>query len=71
VEAGEVEAEALKIARTIAELPAEAVAISRDLIRGSSDEIIARIDAEGRFFAERLKSDEAKAAFQAFFDRAG
>jgi enoyl-CoA hydratase/carnithine racemase len=71
VPAGEAEAAALKAARHIATLPAEAVALSRRLIRGPTAEIVARIDAEAELFRKRLKSDEAKAAFEAFFSRKG
>jgi enoyl-CoA hydratase/carnithine racemase len=71
VGAGEAEAAALEAARHIAALPAEAVALSRRLIRGAATEIAARIDAEAELFRRRLKSDEAKAAFEAFFTRKG
>ncbi len=71
VAAGEAEASALKAAHHIAALPAEAVALSRRLIRGAPAETVARIDAETELFARRLKSDEAKAAFEAFFSRKG
>jgi len=66
---GDVEAEAIKAARHIANLPAEAVAASRRLMRGSPDEIVARIDEEARVFKERLQSAEARTAFDAFFNR--
>jgi enoyl-CoA hydratase/carnithine racemase len=66
---GEVEAEARKAAHHIAALPADAVATSRRLIRGSPDEIAARIDDEVRLFKERLQSAEAQAAFKAFLNR--
>jgi enoyl-CoA hydratase/carnithine racemase len=66
---GDVEAEAMKAARHIAGLPAEAVAASRRLMRGSPDEVAARIDDEVRLFKERLQSAEAQAAFQAFLNR--
>jgi enoyl-CoA hydratase/carnithine racemase len=71
VATGEAEAAALKAAYHIAALPAEAVALSRRLIRGAPTEIVARIDAEAELFKRRLKSDEAKAAFEAFFNRKG
>jgi hypothetical protein len=45
------------------------VATSRRLIRGSPDEIAARIDDEVRLFKERLQSAEAQAAFKAFLNR--
>ena len=66
---GDVEAEAMKAALHIAALPAEAVAASRRLMRGSLEEITARIDEEVRLFKERLQSAEAQAAFSAFLTR--
>jgi len=71
VPAAEVEAVALKTAREIAALPAEAVAASRRLIRGSTAEIIKRIDEEAEIFKLRLKSTEATSAFEAFLTRKG
>ena len=65
----DVDAEALKAAREIAALPSGAVALSRALIRGGTDELLARIDREVELFSERLHSPEAKAAFEAFFAR--
>ena len=65
----EVDAEALKAANHIAALPAEAVAASRRLMRSSADEIAARIDEEVSVFRERLKSAEARQAFEAFLSR--
>ena len=64
-----VEAEAMKAAREIAALPPQGVLASRRLMRGSPDEIIARIDAEADLFKTRLKSAEARAAFEAFMTR--
>ena len=60
---------ALKAAREIAALPAEAVAAARRLMRGSPDETVARIDEEVRLFKQRLQSAEAQAAFGAFLTR--
>jgi enoyl-CoA hydratase/carnithine racemase len=71
VPAGEVEPEALKAARQIAALPAEALAASRRLIRGPTAEVVKRIDEEAEIFKMRIKSDEAKAAFEAFLTRKG
>jgi len=65
----DVDAEALKAAREIAALPVGAVALSRALTRGATDELLARIDQEAKIFSERLNSPEAKAAFEAFFAR--
>jgi enoyl-CoA hydratase/carnithine racemase len=65
----DVDAEAMKAAREIAALPPRAVALSRGLLRGAADELLARIDQETNIFSERLHSPEAKAAFEAFFAR--
>ncbi|MDP2410047.1 MAG: crotonase/enoyl-CoA hydratase family protein [Pseudolabrys sp.] len=64
-----VEEEAMKAARDIAALPPEAVLASRRLMRGAPDEIVARIDEEAEAFKARLKSTEARAAFEAFMGR--
>lgn len=69
VPAAELEAQALAAARAIAALPAEGVTMSRRLMRGSVDEIAARIDAEAAAFKARLASPEAHAAFAAFLNR--
>ncbi|MFZ5735459.1 MAG: crotonase/enoyl-CoA hydratase family protein [Pseudomonadota bacterium] len=66
---GHTEEEAMKAARDICALPAEAVAISRKLIKPSPDDLIARIDQESKLFGERMKSQEAIGAFQNFFMR--
>src|SRR5262245_41445849 len=59
---GEAEAAALTVARHIAALPAEAVALSRRLIRGDAADAVQRIDEETVLFRQRLQSVEAKAA---------
>jgi enoyl-CoA hydratase/carnithine racemase len=64
-----VEAEAMKAAHAIAALPPQAVLASRHLMRGQPDEIIARIDAEAEQFKARLRSGEARNAFEAFMTR--
>jgi enoyl-CoA hydratase/carnithine racemase len=69
VASADVETEAMKAAREIAALPAEAVATSRRLIRGSAADIVRRIDEEAEIYRTRLKSPEARAAFAAFFAR--
>jgi len=38
-------------------------------MKGMPDEIVRRIDDEAEKFGARLKSDEARAAFTAFFSR--
>jgi len=65
----EVDAEAMKAAREIAALPAEALAATRRLLRGSPDAAIARIEHEADLFGARLSSAEARAAFEAFLAR--
>ncbi len=69
VSPGHTEAEARKVAREICKLPAEAVAISRKLIRLPPEDMTRRIDQEGHLFGERMRSKEAIAAFKAFFSR--
>jgi enoyl-CoA hydratase/carnithine racemase len=61
--------EARKAAREICELPADAVAISRKLLRSPTEEIARRMVEEDHFFGERMRSPEAIAAFQDFFTR--
>ncbi|MCL2715683.1 MAG: enoyl-CoA hydratase-related protein [Alphaproteobacteria bacterium] len=69
VSPGHTEAEARKVARDICKLPAEAVAISRKLLRPPPEAVTSRIAQEGRLFAERMRSKEAITAFKAFFAR--
>lgn len=69
VEPGEVDALTLATAARLAAKPPEALRIARDLLRGDRGEIIARIDEEARHFSARLKSAEARAAFEAFMRR--
>lgn len=65
----EVEAETLKIAAMLAAKPPQALKIARDLLRGDSVDIRARIDEEIIHFAAQLQSAEARAAFEAFMRR--
>jgi enoyl-CoA hydratase/carnithine racemase len=69
VAADAVEAEAMKVAREIATLPQQGVLVSRRLMRGTPDEIDARIDEEAELFKTRLRSAEARTAFEAFMTR--
>lgn len=64
-----VETEARKAAERIASLPPDSLAASRRLVRGSPEEIVARIDEEAAQFRTRLNSEEAVAAFKVFFER--
>ncbi len=66
---GHTETEARKVARDICALPAEAVAISRKLLKTPPEDLTRRIDQEGHLFGERMRSKEAIAAFKGFFTR--
>jgi enoyl-CoA hydratase/carnithine racemase len=61
--------EARKVARELCALPADAVAISRKLLKLPPEDLVRRIDQENQFFGERMRSPEAIAAFQNFFLR--
>jgi enoyl-CoA hydratase/carnithine racemase len=61
--------EARKVAREICALPADAVAISRKLLKLPTEDLVRRIGQEDHFFGERMRSPEAIAAFQNFFLR--
>lgn len=65
----EIEVEARKAAERIVALPPQALAVTRRLVRGAPEAIVARIDDEAAHFQKRLQSDEAQAAFKAFFER--
>lgn len=65
----EVDNEAMKAALEIAALPPGAIAASRRLLRGTPDELIARIDEENELFKIRLKSPEARAALESFMNK--
>ncbi|QND59241.1 crotonase/enoyl-CoA hydratase family protein [Mesorhizobium huakuii] len=69
VEEGALEASVLAAAAQIAAKPPQALKIARDLMRGSRDDLVARIGEESAHFRERLKSDEARAALTAFMTR--
>ena len=59
----------LQAAREVAALPAGAVALARNLLRGNLDDLARRVDTEAMHFKERLQSEEARAAFAAFLTR--
>ncbi len=65
----ELEEAAQIAARAIAAKPAEALAISRDLIRGDRSDVLARMREEAVLWEARLTSDEARQAFMAFMQR--
>jgi len=69
VDAAAVEETALKAAQEIAALPPKAVMLARRLMRSSAESVAERVEVEVEHFQELLKSDEARAAFAAFFAR--
>jgi enoyl-CoA hydratase/carnithine racemase len=69
VPGADLDAQALAVAREIASLPPDSVASARRLMRGSAEEIVARIDEEVETFKMRLASPEAQKAFAAFLSR--
>ncbi len=64
----EVEARASALAQECCRRPPEAMRITKMLLRNSK-QILTRLAEEQTLFAERLKSPEAMAAFEAFFKR--
>ena len=64
----EVEEHARKAAEACCARPPEAMRITKTLLRDRKA-IAERIEQEGALFQERLRSPEAKAAFEAFFKR--
>src|SRR5690242_9837805 len=69
VPGADLDAQALAAAREIAALPPESVASARRLMRGSVEDVVARIDEVVETFKTRLASPEAQKAFAAFFSR--
>jgi enoyl-CoA hydratase/carnithine racemase len=69
VPSAEVESAALEAAHALAKKPKEALRIARRLLKGDPSEIKRRMSEEIAIFAERLKSDEARAAFIAFLQK--
>ena len=69
VSSDELESEAIDLCKNLAAKPRGAIKIARDLIRGSIEGIEQRIDIENEAFKGRLRSTEAKEAFQAFLNR--
>ena len=66
----EVAAHARRVAERFNQLPPGAVRESKRLMKGAAREAVARqMAAEGEVFAARLRSPEAREAFQAFFDK--
>lgn len=66
--AREVEARARAAAHALAAKPAEALRLTKRLLRDPAT-LMTRVQEEGALFAERLQSEEARAAFAAFLSR--
>lgn len=69
VSPAEVDGVALAAAREIAALPARAIALTRGLMRARQETILKRMEEESKHYKDLLQSDEARAAFRAFFAR--
>lgn len=68
--AGEVVAHARRMAERFNALPAAAVRESKQLLRRGQAQLVQdAMAAEGELFVQRLRSPEAREAFQAFFDK--
>ncbi|WP_119153804.1 enoyl-CoA hydratase [Caldimonas tepidiphila] len=68
--AGEVVAQARRMAERFNALPATAVRESKQLLRRGQAQLVQEaMAAEGDVFVQRLRSPEAREAFQAFFDK--
>ena len=70
VDAADLPAFTLDRARALAAKPRAALRLTRRLIRGDQDAIMARIEDEARIFTERLSSKEALQVMAAFMARA-
>jgi enoyl-CoA hydratase/carnithine racemase len=66
--AAEVEPRARAAALALAKKPAESLRLTKGLMR-NPETLLARLGEESTLFAERLQSDEARAAFAAFLQR--
>lgn len=65
----ELEPLALAAAVALARKPQQALALTRRLVRGEPGDILDRMQEENRLFDERLRSAEAKEAFEAFLEK--
>jgi enoyl-CoA hydratase/carnithine racemase len=61
--------EAQKVAREISELPAEAVAISRKLLKLPTEDLLRRMEEEEHLFQERIHAPTVVAAVKGFMQR--
>jgi len=61
--------EAQKVAREICELPPEAVAISRRLLKPPTEDLLRRMGQEEHLFGERIQAPTVTAAVKSFMQR--
>jgi enoyl-CoA hydratase/carnithine racemase len=64
------EAVAIEAANSLGRKPREALLLSRQLLKGDAAAVKQRMRKEAELFADRLQSAEARAAFQAFLQKA-
>ena len=69
VDEDELEKATLDAASHVINRPPEALKLSRQLLRGDTSEILARMDEEMKMFIERLRSDEATALYKSFLEK--
>lgn len=69
VPAEDLERIVLETAHRLAAKPAQALQMSKRLMRGTTDDVLARTDDEAEAFRACLTSPEARKAFEAFFNR--
>ena len=68
--AGDADRELQRLVAALLAKPAEALRRTQHLLRqGTRDEVLERMKVEGDEFADRLASDEVKAAIAAFFEK--
>jgi enoyl-CoA hydratase/carnithine racemase len=65
----ELESTALEAAEALAKKPREGVRLARRLLRGDPASLKTRMEEEGALFLQRIRSDEAAAAFAAFLKK--
>jgi enoyl-CoA hydratase/carnithine racemase len=65
----DLEQTALRAGRRLAAKPPEALMLARKMLRATTAEISTRINEEAIAFEQRLKSPEAREAFQAFLEK--
>ena len=69
VPVSELEATAVRAAQRLAAKPPQALALARQLLRGSANDVSQRVNEEAIAFQARLASPEAREAFQAFLEK--